>query len=101
MTFLLNPFDAALNLSNKEDRKLFEAGTKELSDDLKLTGNKEKFNNFRKLISKRTQKVRLMEALDALTKREAGADPNNLIKIINIFNETGITKGQVEAHVDL
>eukprot|EP00957_Ditylum_brightwellii_P188972 14385588-Ditylum_brightwellii.AAC.1 len=53
MAFLLNPFDAALNLSNKEDRKLFKAGTKGLSNNLKLTGKKEKFNGFRKLIGER------------------------------------------------
>eukprot|EP00957_Ditylum_brightwellii_P030456 2306416-Ditylum_brightwellii.AAC.1 len=64
MAFLLNPLDATLDLSDKENRKLFKAGTKGLSDDLKLTGEEEKFNGFRKLIGERIRKVRLMEALN-------------------------------------
>eukprot|EP00957_Ditylum_brightwellii_P148242 11287310-Ditylum_brightwellii.AAC.1 len=42
-----------------------------------------------------------MEGLDILTKWEAGADPKNPIKVVNIFDKTGITKGQVETHFDL
>eukprot|EP00957_Ditylum_brightwellii_P105320 8029200-Ditylum_brightwellii.AAC.1 len=80
MAFLLKPSDAALDLSNKEDRMLFKDGTKGLSKDPKLTGEKEKFNDFRKLIRERIEKVRLMEALDVLTEWEAGADPKNPIK---------------------
>eukprot|EP00957_Ditylum_brightwellii_P143006 10896328-Ditylum_brightwellii.AAC.1 len=92
MAFLLNPFDATLDLSDKEDRKLFKAGTKGLSNSIKLTGEKEKFNNFRKLIGERIRKVRLMEALDVLTKWEAGADPKNPTKVVNIFEATRDTK---------
>eukprot|EP00957_Ditylum_brightwellii_P132423 10097870-Ditylum_brightwellii.AAC.1 len=100
MAFLINPFDTSLNLSNKEGRKLFKAGTKGLSYDLKLTREKEKFNNFRKLIREKIQRVRLMEALDILTKWEAGADPKNLIKVVNIFKGTRDTKEVAKAHVD-
>eukprot|EP00957_Ditylum_brightwellii_P200052 15250627-Ditylum_brightwellii.AAC.1 len=42
-----------------------------------------------------------MEALDILTKWEAGANPKNPTKVVNIFEATRDTKGVVEAYVDL
>ena len=54
MAFLLNPFDATLDLFNKEDRKLSKARTKGLSNDFKLMGEKEKLNNIRKLIGEKS-----------------------------------------------
>eukprot|EP00957_Ditylum_brightwellii_P038445 2906116-Ditylum_brightwellii.AAC.1 len=81
-----------MNLSNKEDKKLFDAGTKGLSDDLNLTDKKERFNNFRNLVDKRIQKVRLIEALNVSTKWEVGVDTKNPMKVVNDFDKTGITK---------
>eukprot|EP00957_Ditylum_brightwellii_P026319 1990564-Ditylum_brightwellii.AAC.1 len=101
MALLLDPFNTTLDLSGKEDRKLFKADTKGPSDDLKITGEKEKFNDFRNRIRERIRKVRLMEALDILTKWESKADPKNPTKVINIFKATRDTKEVVEAHVDL
>eukprot|EP00957_Ditylum_brightwellii_P161774 12317161-Ditylum_brightwellii.AAC.1 len=42
-----------------------------------------------------------MEDLDVLTKWEAGAEPKNPIKVVNIFKETRNTKDVVKANVDL
>ena len=36
MSFILNPFDTKLDLTNKEDRNIFESGTKGLPSKLKL-----------------------------------------------------------------
>ena len=67
MLFILNPFDTNLDLTNKEDRKLFESGTKGLPSELKLSGDKERFKNFRKLIGDRVRNVRLMEVFEVVT----------------------------------
>ena len=40
-SIIINPFDAQIDLTTKEGRKLFDEGTKGLQDELKLTGDKE------------------------------------------------------------
>eukprot|EP00957_Ditylum_brightwellii_P163807 12470913-Ditylum_brightwellii.AAC.1 len=42
-----------------------------------------------------------MEALNISTNWEAGADPKNPTKVVNIFEVAGDTKEALEAHVDL
>ena len=50
MLFILNLFDTKLDLANKEDRNIFESGTKGLPNGFQLVGDKEIFNDFRKII---------------------------------------------------
>ena len=51
MAFLLNLYDATLDLSDKEDRKLYESGYKGLHKDQRFNGSKEKFREFAKLLA--------------------------------------------------
>ena len=57
MAFILNPYDAILDLSNKEDRKMFEIGTKGLDEKQRFNGRKEAFNDFSKLIGHKMKEV--------------------------------------------
>ena len=66
-TFLLNPYDAKLDLSSKDDRKLYHDACKGLSDN-KFDGKKEHFQNFIKLVENEFKKTRVMEALEISTE---------------------------------
>ena len=50
MAFLLNPYDAELDLSNKEDRKLFTEGCKGVKEKDIFDGKKQNYSTFVKLI---------------------------------------------------
>ena len=63
-TFLLNPYEASLNLTNKDDRKLFQDGCKGLSDEEQIfDGKREKFSKVSKLLVKEFDDIRVMECL--------------------------------------
>eukprot|EP00957_Ditylum_brightwellii_P037466 2833797-Ditylum_brightwellii.AAC.1 len=64
MAFILNPYDAILDLSNKEDRKMFKLGMKGLEEKQRFNGRKEAFNDFSKLIGHKMKEVRVLEALE-------------------------------------
>eukprot|EP00957_Ditylum_brightwellii_P191570 14585517-Ditylum_brightwellii.AAC.1 len=57
MSFILNPYDATLDLSDKEDRKMFEFGTKGLEESQQFNGKKEIFNDFAKLIGHKMKEI--------------------------------------------
>ena len=62
--FLLNPYDASLNLTNKDDRKLFQDGCKGLSDEEQIfDGKRENVSKFSKLLAKEFDDTRMMESL--------------------------------------
>ena len=64
MPFILNPYDANLDLAgSKDDRKLFQKDCKELEGSDKLSGKETTYNNFAKLIDKFFEDVRVMETL--------------------------------------
>eukprot|EP00957_Ditylum_brightwellii_P170995 13017195-Ditylum_brightwellii.AAC.2 len=73
MSFILNPYNNALDLSDEEDRKLFETGSKGLESAQQFDGRKETFNDFLKLVSHQLKKVRLTEVLEITTKWDAQA----------------------------
>ena len=52
MAFLLNPYNNFLNLTNRDDRKLFQDACKGLEDDDTFSGKKVEYNDFAKLIVK-------------------------------------------------
>ena len=56
MAFTLNPYDATLDLSDKDDRKLFEVGTRGLQGESCFRGDVTKFPKFRKLICRLLEK---------------------------------------------
>ena len=49
-TFLLNPYEADLTLSDPSDRKLFTLGCEGLATDSKFNGERSKISDFLKLI---------------------------------------------------
>eukprot|EP00957_Ditylum_brightwellii_P196372 14961783-Ditylum_brightwellii.AAC.1 len=68
MVFILNPYDAALDLLDKEDRKMFEIRTKGLEESQRFDGKKGSFNNFAKLIGHKMKEIRVLEALGVATE---------------------------------
>ena len=62
-TFMFNPYDGDLNLSDKDDRTLYQDACKGLPDDNKFDGMKEKYGDFVKLIQRDFLKTRMMETL--------------------------------------
>ena len=67
MTFLLNPYDATLDLTDKDDRNLYQEGCKGLKDKDTFNGKKENYSSFVKLIERDFNGNRTMEALKVCT----------------------------------
>ena len=63
MAFILNPYDADLNLNNKDDRKFFIEGYKRLHEKDKFDGKKARLNDWMKLMGKELDDVRVMESV--------------------------------------
>ena len=106
MAFLINPYDADLNLSDKEDRKLFKDGCVGLKEADLFDGKKENYVNFTKLLEKELESVRLMECLKIPTEWVAGGNvvarrAPILAKKIDIFHSNLCTKDQLNAYCDL
>eukprot|EP00957_Ditylum_brightwellii_P013136 992677-Ditylum_brightwellii.AAC.1 len=97
MAFILNPYNTILDLSNKEDRKMFELGTKELEEKRRFNGRKEAFNDFAKLIGHKMKEIRVLEALEVAVEWTK-ASPSNATKVVNIFESTGNKSKKTEEH---
>ena len=66
--FILNPYDANLDLAeSKDDRKLFQETCKGLEGSDKFSGKKTTYNDFATLLGKFFGNVRVMETLMILT----------------------------------
>ena len=61
--FLLNPYDAPLDLADKDDRKLYQEAYKGLRDKDLFDGKRENCSNFLKLIEKNLSTTRLLDSL--------------------------------------
>ena len=66
--FLLNPYDAILDLNSKEDRKLFQDGCEGLKEKDLFDGRREAYSDFAKLIEQQFNTTRVMESLIIPTK---------------------------------
>ena len=55
-SFLLNPYDAVLDLADKEDRKLFQESCKGLPEKSLFDGQKHHYQDFVKLTEKELKK---------------------------------------------
>ena len=105
-TFLLNPYDAILNLNNKEDRKLFQDGCKGLKEKDLFGGERDKYSDFVKLIEKNFNSVRVMEALQIATKWNDSASTAEEKKkvtpdgMVDLFSTNKIAREEVVAHCD-
>ena len=107
MAFLLNPYDADLDLSDKEDRKLFTEGCKGVSEKDIFDGRKQNYSNFVKLIEGDLNAKRTMSALKISTKWEPGGDTDAAKKIplsegeIDLFKSNKATKEELDEHIAL
>lgn len=106
MAFLINPYDADLNLADKEDRKLFKDGCAGLKEADLFDGKKENYVNFTKLLENEIESVRLMECLIIPTEWVATGNVTArrvpiLAKKIDIFHSNLCTKDQLNAYGDL
>lgn len=100
-SFLLNPYEADLDLSNKEDRKLFLDACKGLAEDDKFDGKRENFGNFTKLLEQQLNATRVMEAMEVNTRWTPGTRAPEATGLINIFKSNQATREQVEYHCNL
>ena len=107
MTFLLNPYDADLDLSDKEDRKLFTEGCKGVSEKDIFDGRKQNYSNFVKLIEGNLNSKRTMSALKISTKWEAGSGADAAKRTplsegdIDLFKSNEVKKEELEEYVAL
>ena len=107
MTFMLNPYDADLDLLDKEDRKLFNEGCKGVSNKDIFDGKKQNYSNFVKLIEGDLNARRTMTALKISTKWDVGGNSGATERIpfpegeIDIFKSNKATKEEIEEHIAL
>ena len=106
MAFVLNPYDGDLDLSDKDDRKLFKDGCIGLKEGDLFDGKKQNYVNFTKLLEKELESVRLMECLSIPTKWVAGGTAaQKRVPIedskVDIFNSNLCTTDQLKAYCDL
>ena len=102
--FLLNPYDATLDLKNKEDRKLFQDACRGLKEKDLFGGGRDKYTDFVKLIEREFNSMRVMEALQIATKRKIDAptqDEKRMVAqdgIVDVFATNKITRDEVVDH---
>ena len=102
--FLLNPYDATLDLKNKEDRKLFQDACRGLKEKDLFGGGRDKYTDFVKLIEREFNSTRVMEALQIATKWNTDAptpDGKRAVAqdgIVNAFTTNKITRNEVVDH---
>ena len=105
--FLLNPYDAVLDLADKDDRKLFQEGCKGLQKEDIFDGKKLNYSNFVKLIERDFTSTRTMEALEVSTtwNDSAGTAEAKRIPavegIVDIFKSNKATSEEIIDHCNL
>jgi len=107
MFFQLSPYDAVLDLSKNEDRKLYLEATNGLKEANLFSGKKMEFDKISKLMGKAFKDVRVMEVLMIPTKWDT-ANADAALKrvpteagLLNLFKDSKVTKEQVKANSDL
>ena len=105
--FLLNPYDAPLDLNDKDDRKLYQEACKGLKDKDLFDGKRENYSNFIKLLEPDLTAFRLLDSLkintawDNAASTVAGQRIPKKAGTIDIFKSNKAAKEQVQFHVDL
>ena len=104
---MLNPYDADLDLTDKEDRKMFTEGCKGVSEKDIFDGKKQNYSNFVKLIEGDLNARRTMGVLTINTMwAEGGAtDATKRIPLpegrIDMFESNKATTKEIAEHVKL
>ena len=102
MAFILNPFQADIDLSNKEDKKLFEKGCEGLAKEDKFDGKREKYTTFMKLMKVAIEGVKLMDTLVLGTTYDATVTaPRPPKTSVNLFETNAVTDDEVSSHCNL
>lgn len=99
MIFLLDPYDAVLNLNQKDDSKLLKDGSEGLKEKDKFDGKRGNYINFTKLMKVMLNLIRAMETLDIPV--EWTGEVKQPTKLSNLFKDKKITKQQVKRYSDL
>ena len=99
--FLLDPYDATLDLQNKENRKLFQDACRGLKEKDHFGGKRETYSDFMKLVEKAFVSTRVMEALLIPTQwNTAASTPEEQRKVlvastVYVFSSNKITREQI------
>ena len=106
-SFILNPDDATLDLADKDDRKLFQEGSKELQEKDIFDDKKDSYGNFVKLIERKINSTRIMEALEVCIAWGKGAETAEGERIpekdgiVNIFKSIKVSSDTIVKHYDV
>eukprot|EP00957_Ditylum_brightwellii_P009215 697407-Ditylum_brightwellii.AAC.1 len=101
-TFILNPYDGDIDLSNKEGRKLYNAGCTGVKKEQRFDGSKERFSDFQKMIRHQMNNLCMMDVMNVAVAWDATTPaPQNPSKVTNVFDSHRITQAQVERNTDL
>ena len=104
---LLNPYDAVLDLNNKEDRKLFQDACKGLKDKDLFDGKRETYSDFAKLIERQFNTTRVMESLliptkwkdhASTTEEQREVEPS---RVVDIFTSNKASREEVVTHCNM
>ena len=103
---MLNPYDGDLNLTDKDDRKLYQDACKGLPEANKFDGKRENYKDFVKLIEKDFKRTRVMEVLEIGVDWDTGSpttEGKRLLKpdgIVDIFKSNRAIREQVVSHCE-
>ena len=86
MTFLLNPYDTDLDLRDKADRKMFTDGCQGLSTEAKFNGEREKINDFLKLIGQKLNTICSKSVFNVALEYSNPLTPMP-VKILNLYDQ--------------
>ena len=102
MAFILNPFQANIYLTNKEDKKLFEKGCEVLAKEDKFNRKRKKYVTFMKLLKVAIEGVKLMDTLVlGTTYDDTAAVPRPPKTLVNLFDTNSVTDEEVGAQCNL
>ena len=105
MAFMLNPYDAVLDLSNKDDRKLFSDACKGLKEENVFDRKKENHMSVVKLVEREFKSIRVIESLEISKEWFEGSslieDHKKVKTTIDAFKTNKVKKEEVEAHCNL
>ena len=86
MTFLLNPYNTDLDLRDTSDRKMFTDGCQGLSTEAKFNGEREKINDFLKLIGQKFNTICSKSVLNVALEYSNPLTSTPL-KIMNLYEQ--------------
>ena len=102
MAFCTSPYDRVLNLTDKEDRKLFNDACRGLEKEDRFDGTLSKSSQFLKLIGKELEDFRLDEIFIVAVKWDSStAAPRVLSKTTNALEAGNVADDAIKKHCDL